>query len=121
MQHYTEYELNVRFYILMLVPFVMGMGMIRDLKWLVPLSHASNSLFLTGLSITMYYVLKDAPSPLTVRQFGSLSDYPLYLSAMIYGMENIGVVRGHSISHSHPQLAVTPSGKQLAKTCTLKI
>ncbi|XP_034232724.1 proton-coupled amino acid transporter-like protein pathetic isoform X2 [Thrips palmi] len=102
-QHYTEYELNVRFYILMLVPFVMAMGMIRDLKWLVPLSHASNSLFLTGLSITMYYVLKDAPSPLTVRQYGSVSDYPLYLSAMIYGMENIGVILPVENTMRHPQ------------------
>lgn len=92
MQHYTEYELNVRYYIVMLVPLVMAMGLIRDLKWLVPLSHCSNLLFLTGISITMYYVLKDAPNPLSARQYGSLQDYPLFLSAMIYGMENIGVV-----------------------------
>ncbi|KAK3909314.1 Proton-coupled amino acid transporter-like protein pathetic [Frankliniella fusca] len=93
-QYYTEYELNVRYYILMLVPFVLAMGMVRDLKWLVPLSHASNTLFLTGLSITMYYVLREAPSPIaaSVRQTGTLADYPLFLSAMIYGMENIGVI-----------------------------
>ncbi|KAE8740264.1 hypothetical protein FOCC_FOCC014225 [Frankliniella occidentalis] len=90
-QHYTLYELNVRYYILMLIPFVLAMGLVRDLKWLVPLSHTSNTLFLAGLSITMYYVLKDAPSPLTARQTGTLGDYPLFLSAMIYGMENIGV------------------------------
>ncbi|XP_052129527.1 proton-coupled amino acid transporter-like protein pathetic [Frankliniella occidentalis] len=91
-QHYTLYELNVRYYILMLIPFVLAMGLVRDLKWLVPLSHTSNTLFLAGLSITMYYVLKDAPSPLTARQTGTLGDYPLFLSAMIYGMENIGVI-----------------------------
>ena len=91
-EHHTGYSLNVRYYILMLLPFVLAMGLIRDLKWLVPFSQMSNVLFVLGLSITMYYVLKDAPSPLSVRQYGSASDYPLFLSAMIYGMENIGVV-----------------------------
>lgn len=102
-QHYTQADLSVRFYILMLVPFVLAMGMVRDLKWLVPLSHASNTLFLLGLGTTMYYVLRAAPSPAAARQTGVAADYPLFLSAMIYGMENIGVILPVENTMRHPQ------------------
>ncbi|CAF4949298.1 unnamed protein product [Pieris macdunnoughi] len=87
-----EYKLSVETYCaLTLLPLVL-ICQIRNLKWLVPFSAIANVFLVICFAITMYYIFTDLPSPVEREMVASVSQWPLFISTVIFAMEGIGVV-----------------------------
>ncbi len=93
-QYYTEYEMNVRIYILSVLPPLIALGLIPNLKALAPFSTAANVLIASGLGITMYYMVNDMKY--TVSDLPQITDsvgtLPTTFSITVFAMEAIGLV-----------------------------
>nr|CAD7393740.1 unnamed protein product [Timema cristinae] len=94
--------INVRFYILMLLPFLCALGLIRNLRYLVPFSTLANLFIVGGFAITLYYLFTDIPSPDERNYSGSPEGLPIFFSTVIFAMEGIGVVMPLENSMKNP-------------------
>nr|CAD7575120.1 unnamed protein product [Timema californicum] len=99
----TDETINIRLYILMLVPFLYALGLIRNLKYLVPFSALANVFILIGFCITLYYMFTDIPDTSDkVAITPDFSTLPVFFSTVIFAMEGIGVVMPLENSMKNP-------------------
>ncbi|XP_037957290.1 proton-coupled amino acid transporter-like protein CG1139 [Teleopsis dalmanni] len=85
-------KLDVRVYLMiMLIPMIL-LNLVRNLKYLTPVSLFAAILTLTGLAISFFYMLQDLPPTDTVKPVASWATLPLYFGTAIYAFEGIGVV-----------------------------
>ncbi|XP_068627821.1 proton-coupled amino acid transporter-like protein CG1139 [Battus philenor] len=98
-----DLQLSIQTYCaLTLVPLVI-ICQIRNLKYLVPFSAIANVLIVIVFAITLYYVFADLP-PISERETVSkISQWPLFLSTVIFAMEGIGVVMPVENEMARPQ------------------
>lgn len=68
------------------------LNLVKNLKYLTPVSLLASILTISGLSICFYYMLQDLPSTDTVAKFSSWGKLPLYFGTAIYAFEGIGVI-----------------------------
>nr|CAI5832887.1 unnamed protein product [Callosobruchus analis] len=87
-----HYELDVRVYMAALLPLLIPTNMIRNLKWLSPLSMIANVLVACGMGVTFYYIFSDLPALDTVPPMASFSSLPGFFGTAIFALEGIGVV-----------------------------
>ncbi|KAF6200576.1 hypothetical protein GE061_005019 [Apolygus lucorum] len=85
-------DLDLRFYMLVLLPPLIGMNLIKNLKYLAPFSMIANLLIATGMVITLYYVFSTMSEAATVPAFTSVSQLPIFFGTAIFALEGIGVV-----------------------------
>ena len=90
--YYTETDHSVKFYMLALLPLLIALCLVRNLKYLAPFSMIANFLMAIGIGITFYYIFQDLPKPDTVPKFSSWSQLPLFFGTAIFALEGIGVV-----------------------------
>ncbi|XP_026326637.1 proton-coupled amino acid transporter-like protein pathetic [Hyposmocoma kahamanoa] len=91
-EYVPDYKLSVETYCaLTLVPLVL-ICQIRNLKWLVPFSAIANVLLVICFTITMYYIFTGLPNPKEREMVASVTQWPLFISTVIFAMEGIGVV-----------------------------
>lgn len=84
--------LDARIYMVALLPLLILMNLIRNLKYLSPLSMVANILVATGLGITFYYIFAD-PSPIPdTPAIGYITEMPAFFATAIFALEGIGVV-----------------------------
>lgn len=76
---------------IMLIPMIM-INLVRNLKYLTPVSLFAAILTVTGLAITFYYMLQDLPPTDSVKPIATWSTLPLYFGTAIYAFEGIGVI-----------------------------
>ncbi|KAL0839291.1 hypothetical protein ABMA28_016041 [Loxostege sticticalis] len=89
---YPNFEMSIQVYCaLTLIPLVL-ICQIRNLKHLVPCSALANFLILVVFAITLYYVFKDLPPAKDRVMVASITQWPLFLSTVVFAMEGIGVV-----------------------------
>jgi solute carrier family 36 (proton-coupled amino acid transporter) len=88
--YYVKLDTRV-FLIIMLIPMVL-LNLLRNLKYLTPVSLFASILTVTGLVLTFYYLLQDLPRTDSVAGFASWQQLPLYFGTAIYAFEGIGVV-----------------------------
>ncbi|XP_056630452.1 proton-coupled amino acid transporter-like protein pathetic isoform X2 [Diorhabda carinulata] len=86
------YHYDVRFYMLALLPLLILMIMIRNLKYLSPLSMIANIFVAVGIGITFYYIFDDLPSLNSRPHFGSITTLPSFFGTAIFALEGIGVI-----------------------------
>ena len=85
-------KLDVHVYLmLMLIPMI-GLNLVKNLKYLTPVSLFAAILTIAGLAISFFYMLHDLPHTDTVKPIASWSTLPLYFGTAIYAFEGIGVV-----------------------------
>ncbi|XP_033323013.1 proton-coupled amino acid transporter-like protein pathetic isoform X2 [Megalopta genalis] len=86
-------DISSRYYILALLPAVLLLGQIRNLKYMVPVSMVANVCMMAGFAITLYYIFRDIqlPAP-NVKLFSSVSQLPTFFATVIFAIEGIGVV-----------------------------
>lgn len=95
--------LDVRIYLmLMLFPMIL-LNLLKNLKYLTPVSFLASILTIIGLAITFVYILHDLPHTDTVDGFASWSTLPLYFGTAIYAFEGIGVVLPLENNMRNPQ------------------
>uniref|UniRef100_A0A1I8QAY1 Amino acid transporter transmembrane domain-containing protein n=1 Tax=Stomoxys calcitrans TaxID=35570 RepID=A0A1I8QAY1_STOCA len=85
-------KLDVRIYLMLLLMPMIPLNLVRNLKYLTPVSLFAAILTVTGLAISFFYMLQDLPSTDTVKPLASWSTLPLYFGTAIYAFEGIGVV-----------------------------
>lgn len=102
-EYYPNYKLSVETYCaLTLVPLVL-ICQIRNLKWLVPFSALANVFLVMCFAITMYYIFNDMPNPSEREMVASVTQWPLFISTVIFAMEGIGVVMPVENEMAKPQ------------------
>lgn len=79
------------FLVLMLLPMIF-LNLVKNLKYLTPVSFIASVLTISGLVICFYFMLHDLPRTDTVDGFSSWAQLPLYFGTAIYAFEGIGVV-----------------------------
>lgn len=85
-------KLDTRVYlILMLIPMIL-LNLVKNLKFLTPVSFVASLLTVSGLVIVFYFLLQDLPRTDTIPAFSSWAQLPLYFGTAIYAFEGIGVV-----------------------------
>ena len=90
--YHANTDWDKRIYMAMLLPFLMALCLIRNLKFLAPFSMLANALVAVGLGITFYYIFDELPSIDTVPKFATFSQLPLFFGTAIFALEGIGVV-----------------------------
>ncbi|XP_012551797.1 proton-coupled amino acid transporter-like protein pathetic isoform X2 [Bombyx mori] len=86
------HNLHIRVYMAALLPFLIMMNLIRNLKYLAPFSMIANVLVGTGMGITFYYLFQDIPSVSERDSFAEISTLPIFFGTAIFALEGIGVV-----------------------------
>ncbi|XP_038215018.1 proton-coupled amino acid transporter 4 [Zerene cesonia] len=90
--HFFRINMGVHSYLALLFPPMLALGMVKNLKYLTPVSLIAAIMTAWGLVITFYYILQDLPHTSTVKAFASWHQLPLYFGTAIYAFEGIGVV-----------------------------
>lgn len=91
-EYYFDYDINLRYYILLLLVLLIPINLVRNLKHLAPFSVIANILMALGIAITLYYIFIDLP-PISERPAIEQWDrLPIFFGAMLFPLEGIGVV-----------------------------
>lgn len=91
-QYYPQFTMSLRLYILLLLPLLIPINMIRNLKHLAPLSVVANLLMATGVIISIYYTMIDMPSVEERPKMAEWDKLPMFFGTVIFALEGIGVV-----------------------------
>lgn len=91
-EFYCEIDLNIRWYIAMLLLPLILINLIRSLKFLAPFSMIANIFVATGMGITMYYILSDLPALSERKAVAEVQHWPMFFGTVIFALEGIGVV-----------------------------
>ncbi|XP_032528036.1 proton-coupled amino acid transporter-like protein pathetic isoform X1 [Danaus plexippus] len=89
---WLHHDLDLRIYMVALLPFLIAMNLIRNLKYLAPFSMIANLLVGTGMGITFYYLYQDIPSISDRKPFAGFERLPTFFGTAIFALEGIGVV-----------------------------
>ncbi|XP_057655061.1 proton-coupled amino acid transporter-like protein pathetic [Diorhabda carinulata] len=91
-KHYI-FEIDVHWYLLILLFPLILLNWVKSLKYLTPVSLFASLVTCSGLVITFFYLLQGGlPKMSTVKIFSSWERLPLYFGTAIYAFEGIGVV-----------------------------
>lgn len=90
--YYTHEHIDVRLYMVALLPFLILLNLVRRLKWLAPFSMVANVLIGTGMGITFYYIFVDLPPIDSKPHFAPFEELPMFFGTAIFALEGIGVV-----------------------------
>lgn len=85
-------DIDLRIYMLALLPLLISMNLIRNLKYLAPFSMVANVLIGTGMGITFYFIFQDLPAVNSRPSFSNLHQIPIFFGTAIFALEGIGVV-----------------------------
>lgn len=75
----------------MLLP-VMGTAMIRNLKYIAPISTLANLIMGLGIAAIYYYILQDLPPISSRPPVGRIDQIPLFFGTIIFAFEGIALV-----------------------------
>lgn len=86
-------SLDYRYYILMVLPFMLIMCSVRTLKYMSVFSAACNIIQCVGLGIVFSYIFRqDMPASSSLPWFGTADKLPLFFGTAIFAIEGISVV-----------------------------
>lgn len=104
---YYGYELDVHYHMIVILAPILLSCLVRNLKFLAPLSTIANFLMLTGIVITLYYTCQGPFEP--SDHIASWEQFPLFFGTALFAFEGIGLVSfftlSKNIKHSHPSLS----------------
>ncbi|XP_066598221.1 proton-coupled amino acid transporter-like protein pathetic [Prorops nasuta] len=103
--HYTGMDIPIRTYIVALIPAVILLGQLRNLKYLVPFSVVANISMMISFAITLYYIFSDLGQKSfdNVKMFSSVGQLPKFFATVIFAIEGIGTVMPIENSMKKPQ------------------
>lgn len=77
---------------LLMMPLLVSLSLIRNLKYLAPCSMLANFLIASSIGITMWYVFEDLPPIESVSLIAPVEKWPIFFGTAIFALEGIGVV-----------------------------
>lgn len=87
-----DIDVGLRLYILLVSLLVLPVGMIDNLRYLVPFSVLSICALVFSLGFVLYEVFQDLPPVSSRPAFTSFQKLPYFFSSLIYSVDGIGVV-----------------------------
>lgn len=102
-EHYSDFNYDLRWYIFALLPLLIMINLVRDLKKMAIFSLIANILVALCLISTAYYVLTDLPSPSERPAIAEFKKMPLFFGSAIFALEAIGVVMSLENNMQTPQ------------------
>lgn len=81
--------MNVRIYILALVPFICVLGFLPNLKYLAPFSVIGFLFMFIGICVTFYYLYDNFPDPRRLQAFTYPLSMPMYCTLTLYALHNV--------------------------------
>ncbi|XP_065341712.1 proton-coupled amino acid transporter-like protein pathetic [Cloeon dipterum] len=100
---YTDSNIDIKLYILMVSVVAGALGMIKSLRVLAPFSLLSNVLVLASVIIVFIYVFDDLPSITERPAFMPAIRLPIFFSIIVYSLEGINVVMPLENNMKDPQ------------------
>ncbi|KAL0279970.1 UNVERIFIED_CONTAM: hypothetical protein PYX00_001407 [Menopon gallinae] len=88
---YTQ-PMDIRIYMVCILPPLLLLNYIRNLKYLAPFSTLANLIMLVSFGITFYYMFNDLPSISDRKVVGSVKEFPLFIGMVLFSMEAIAMV-----------------------------
>ncbi|KOC59052.1 Proton-coupled amino acid transporter 4, partial [Habropoda laboriosa] len=96
-------NIPIRLYIVTLIPAVLLLGQVRNLKYMVPFSMAANASMMAGFAITLYYIFNGIEMSPDVRMVPYIQHFPTFLATVLFAIEGIGVVMPVENTMQNPQ------------------
>lgn len=91
-EFYYSVRLSLYIYMIIMLPPLIGINLLRNLKHLTPLSMISNIFFMFGVLVSYYYIIDDLPSVSERPAFSSIEQLPIFFGTTIFALEGVGVV-----------------------------
>lgn len=109
-ENHTDYELNIRWYILFIMIPLLPVGTIRRMKYIAPFSGIANLFLLIGIVLVLYFTTQDMPPIGSRPLIAEYNKIPLFFCTVIFSMEGIGVILPIENSMRHPKHFLGYSG-----------
>ncbi|XP_046684040.1 proton-coupled amino acid transporter-like protein CG1139 isoform X2 [Homalodisca vitripennis] len=108
---YFGFEIEIHLNMVFTLAFVMGFILIRNLKYLAPVSLFATFTMIVGVVLTLYISSKDLP-PISSRHAfpTSLHQLPLFFGTIIYAYEGISLVLPLQTEMKNPEKFNSPLG-----------
>lgn len=103
LDYYCGIDVSVRWCIFALLPFLILINMVRNLKHMAPMSFIANIFMGTGMIVTMYYIVRDLPAVTERPAVGPIDKLPIFFGSVIFALEGIGVVMSLENNMKTPQ------------------
>lgn len=91
-ESHFDVDYNIRVYILVTAVPIFLVGIVRNMKYLVPFSALANILLFIGFCLTFYYIFQDLPPMSSRPAVAPITQIPLFFSTVLFGMEGIGTI-----------------------------
>ncbi|XP_025831950.1 proton-coupled amino acid transporter-like protein pathetic isoform X2 [Agrilus planipennis] len=101
-KHYIV-DISVHWYLVFLLPPMIVLNWLKNLKYLAPVSFFASILTCTGLAITFFYMLQGLPNTSSIKASTNWSQFALFFGTAIYAFEGIGVVLPLENNMKRPQ------------------
>ncbi|GLV33720.1 uncharacterized protein CBL_11394 [Carabus blaptoides fortunei] len=109
MDHY-DVKLDIHVHMAIIFLPILLTCLVRNLKYLAPLSTFANLVMLTGVIITLYFVTQDLP-PVSSRDYvANWNTLPLFFGTALFAFEGIGLVLPLQREMKNPQHFAKPVG-----------
>ncbi|XP_015590133.1 proton-coupled amino acid transporter-like protein pathetic [Cephus cinctus] len=102
-EHFSNYAMDSRIYILIFLPIYLGLALIPNLKYLVPISIIGSIFLGIGLFITVYYLFVDIPSPESLNVATNVLSLPVYCVIFLFAMHNMSILLPLENSMKNPK------------------
>lgn len=85
-------DTDVRMYMVyILLPLIL-ISLIRNLKFLAPLSSIATGMTIVSFTLIFYYIFRETPSFANREPVGTVKSIPLFFGTVLFAMEAIGMV-----------------------------
>lgn len=90
--HYFGFEIEIHLNMVITLFFILGFILIRNLKYLAPVSLFATGTMVVGVVLTLYISMDHLPPISSRPAAASLSHLPLFFGTVIYAYEGISLV-----------------------------
>ncbi|XP_031630072.1 proton-coupled amino acid transporter-like protein CG1139 [Contarinia nasturtii] len=88
----TETKTDVRLFMVVVLPAIILLNSVRNLKYLAPLSTFANFVTIVSFGIICYFIVREPISLEGKRAVGPISEFPFFFGTVLFSLEAIGVV-----------------------------